>query len=87
MSDLCVHGQSLLIWVFFEDPQGELTGNVYDDDDYTCVSNDEMIIECYLQQTNLNVTIYFFFFTLIRQWDVTTSRVSDHQQCTMRPQD
>ena len=33
MSDLCAHGQSLLIWVFFEDPQGELTRNVYDDDD------------------------------------------------------
>ena len=33
MSDLCAHGQSLLIWVFFEDPQGELTRNAYDDDD------------------------------------------------------
>ena len=33
MSDLCAHGQSLLIWIFFEDPQGELTRNVYDDDD------------------------------------------------------
>ena len=32
MSDLCAHGQSLLIWVFFEDPQGELTRNAYDDD-------------------------------------------------------
>ena len=33
MSDLCAHGQSLLIWIFFEDPQGELTRNAYDDDD------------------------------------------------------
>ena len=33
MSDLYAHGQSLLILVFFEDPQGELTQNVYDDDD------------------------------------------------------
>lgn len=33
MSDLCAHGQSLLIWVFFKDPQGELTRNAYDDDD------------------------------------------------------
>ena len=32
MSDLCAHGQSLLIWVFFEDPQGKLTRNVYDDE-------------------------------------------------------
>ena len=33
MSDLCAHGQTLLISVFFKDPQGELTRNAYDDDD------------------------------------------------------
>ncbi len=35
----------------------------------------------------LLIFFVFFFFTLIRRWDVATSKVSDHQQRTMHPQD
>ena len=57
MSDLCAHGQSLLIWVFFEDPQGELTRNVYDDDDESMpiisLSNFKNIYESSYESTDI----------------------------------
>ena len=74
MSDLCAHGQSLLIWIFFEDPQGELTRNAYDDDD-----DDIIIVSSQFSQWNLKFNSIWLVYACAFRKCKTKDLCSDNQ--------